>query len=509
MRKYEIPDSVVRLLYLLLEREIQKGYPSLSYSPEHDKAEDRHPAIRFAKGLDHIFSRLTRLPKIYDKSDSKFSTSIFTIGGFNQYDINYLYSLRTPVERYRYYREEARYKRQLAILEEGIHDNYSKEDKGWIRARLRETKQNLKDLKEPGRDAYLTQFWSDLLYFNVSFDLPNRNRHCHILGVPGSGKTSLIKKLVYQDMQSDGAVIVMSPKGNLISTLSRVPCDRTIWIEDWSDVGLNLLDLDPALFVWVLESLLESDPSPRQKAYLLYATTKVKNLTELEAFLNTKPPEEYKDVPLSIKWRLDILLKGSPTVRDIFSRDTNLDILDVMDSGKVLLLDTQSLGEAGSSLVGRFIVALISLSIKKRKNKRPCYCYLDEFPQYITEHLEYMLDLAREANLGLHLAHQNLAQLSPRLKASVHNSALKWVGKVNYDDSREMGREMGVDPDTLKNQPDFQFMFYGFPKAFPIKINWYDVDNLATAHADHFTPQQSMPKQTKVENVDSDDENAW
>jgi hypothetical protein len=466
LKHFDIPPSVVNLLYLLLLREIQKDYPSLDYTPEFE-TDHEEPALRYAKGLIFIFERL---PKIYDVTEGKLSATLFNVSELTLDDATeVLYDLCTPVHQLRYEARRERYEQIIA----SSYDTFE----------LRNAKDQLKKLKEPKITPHLTQFWRDLLFFNVSFELPYRNEHCHILGAQGTGKTSLIKKLVYQDMQTDAAVIVMAPKGNLITTLAGLPSDRTIWVKDWSEVGLNLLDLDPSLFVWVLESLLESEPTSRQKAFLLYCTKHVKNLTELKAFLQKKPPDEFKDVPMSISWRLGLIPED---VEQIFSRPTNIDIRDVMDSGKVLLLDTKRLGEAGSPLIGRCIVALISLCIKKRKNKRFCYVYLDEFPQYVTDHVAYMLDMAREANVCLHLAHQTLAQLTPRLKASVHNSAIKFVSRCNASDAAEMGREIRVDAEVLQSQPRLQFMFYGLTKPFPIKINWDDVDRIATTYREHF-----------------------
>lgn len=497
--KRGLPDSVIEVLYYLLLREIEKGYPALAFN---QKYEDLGPQSKYHDGLWLVFKKL--IPNVLDAGRGTLTAPLKDVAALTKEDFIALFDLSIPT---RFYETRlASLRRRIGISQDGLSLARKSDEPGYVTEftdKLRTLKDELKDLKptpslaESYKQATkyetflrLPQFWHDLLNFNVSFDLPNRNRHCHILGAPGTGKTSLIKKLVYRDMQTDEAVIVMAPKGNLISTLARLPSNRTIWVNDWSQVGLNLLDLDPSLFVWVLESLLESEPTPRQKAFLLYCTDAVKNLAELKAFLKKKPPEEYKEVPASISWRLDLLLKQSPAIDSIFSRETNLDILDVMDSGKVLLLDTQALGEAGSSIVGRFIVALISLSIKKRRNKRLVYVYLDEFPQYITDHIAYMLDMAREANVCLILAHQTLAQLSPRLKASIHNTALKFAGKCNYDDSREMGREMSVDPDTLKNQPDFQFMLYGLNNPFPIKITWDEIDKLATSHANHFNAPQ-------------------
>src|SRR6185436_17420689 len=58
---------------------------------------------------------------------------------------------------------------------------------------LQEAKQDLKTLKPPEPEPYTPDIFDWLLRFEVSFALPHRNEHCHILGAPGTGKTELIK----------------------------------------------------------------------------------------------------------------------------------------------------------------------------------------------------------------------------------------------------------------------------------------------------------------------------
>lgn len=488
LKRFDVPETVVRLLYLLLQREIENGYQSLGSPVFDDPAE---PGLRFTQGLIHIFSQL---PKIYDLDDSKFFAPIVSLAGLAD-DPSYFYSLRTPTEYFSYLKAQRNYKTEINHLQNVLDNRVSGQDVSYERWLLRRAKENLKDLQPPDRTPYLTAFWIDLLNFNVSFDLPHRNEHCHILGAPGTGKTELIKKLVYQDMRA-GSVIVMAPKGNLISTLAKLPHD-SIWINDWSQVGLNLVELGTDLLIWVFEALLDTEPTPKQKAFL-YTASSVKTLTEFRLKLKTPEPT-YRETAEQIAWRLDLLL-SNPVIEGIFSRPTNIDIRKIMDEGKVLLLDTQSLGEIGSPFIGRFIVALIALATKTRQNKNPAYVYLDECPVYITEHIEQLLDMAREANVCLHLAHQTLAQLSPRLKASIHNTAIKFVSRCNYDDASEMAKQMNLSAEVLKNQPRLQFMLSAFKNPIPIKIIPGEIDRFATSHREHFISPH--PVSTEIKSTD-------
>jgi Type IV secretion-system coupling protein DNA-binding domain len=73
-------------------------------------------------------------------------------------------------------------------------------------------------------------------------------RHLHVIGPTGSGKSTLLLGLISQDMAAGRGVVVLDPKGDLVSdVLERVPASRTQDVvvldptDDSRPVGLNLL----------------------------------------------------------------------------------------------------------------------------------------------------------------------------------------------------------------------------------------------------------------------------
>lgn len=360
-------------------------------------------------------------------------------------------------------------------------------------------------------------------YINELMKSPARFEHTHILGATGTGKTELLKQLIADDVETNASVIVMAPKGNLIRTLARMTtldADRLILIEPDAHVALNLFDLGPELLIYVFESLLESEPTPKQKAFL--NQMKVKNLAEFRAFLKKKHDNLYSKTAEEMQWRLDLLL-SNPLIEQMFSHPhTQVYMDEIMSAGKVLLIDTslKKLGEIGSSFFGRFFIALIALATERREPPlRPVYVYIDECATYLTDYLESLLDRAREAKVGLTLAHQSLAQLTPKLEASIHNTALKYVGRCNDHDSKRMGAEMGVPHETLKNQQPLSFYFSGRGYRTQVRITAglldelphrtdRELQSLIARQREHFTPLH--PLSTK-ENIPVDDPgtNAW
>lgn len=524
-KEFDLPDTVVHLLYLLLQQEIENNYRSLRYTPNEELADHRNPAMRFAKGLLHIFSKL---PKIYDASDSSFTATIHALSHFNDDDTKVLYDLCTPVELYTYWREQSRYKMEINDLQDIIDQKESGDDVSWQRIKLRHAKDALRALKEPEGNPYLTPFWSRLLFFPVSFQLPKQVRfeHTHCLATPGSGKTTLLQSLIHQDIETNAAIIVMAPKGGMIDTLSRLKCidpARLIIVQPEKDfpVAINpfalkgddqLVDLLKEIF-----DSIDADATPKQSTLLEYCIRLMlcipgatiitlrdllkensvpPNLLQYVALLNedardffehdfAAPGKEgYRESKGQLMWRVRKLISKDAAYR-IFSQSENrIDLNEIMAAGKVLLIDTdwKSIGTEASAFLGKLFLAYIALATQQRDTKKPLravYVYVDEAWHYLTDYLNRFLDTARESRVGLTLAHQGLDQLSrisTQLESSVHRTSVKLIGTCDHKDSNKMAHEIHTDPLAIQTLPAFHFHLYarGFlGHPITIKVNPY------------------------------------
>lgn len=111
----------------------------------------------------------------------------------------------------------------------------------------------------------------------LALSVPDSLRHMHILGPTGVGKSTLIINLIVQDIKAGRGVVVLDPKGDLVSdVLDRVPAHRLndVCVLDVADqdrpVGLNLLggdDTDRELVtehvVGLLHNLYHANWGPR------------------------------------------------------------------------------------------------------------------------------------------------------------------------------------------------------------------------------------------------------
>ena len=158
-----------------------------------------------------------------------------------------------------------------------------------------------------------------------------------------------------------------------------------------------------------------------------------------------------------IKQRLYAVL-SIPTFDRLFSAPkSKISFFDAFNSGKIILINTAKdlLKSDGTAIFGRFILALIEHAVMERANlaedkRNPVFLYMDEAQDYFDETVETLLVQSRKYNFGLTLAHQNLAQLAPRLRAIfMSNTTIKLAGGVSDADARAIAPDMHTTPDFL------------------------------------------------------------
>ena len=158
-----------------------------------------------------------------------------------------------------------------------------------------------------------------------------------------------------------------------------------------------------------------------------------------------------------IKHRLYAVL-SIPTFDRLFSAPrSKIDFFDVLNEGTIILVNTAKdlLKTDGTEIFGRFVLSLIEHAIMERatlpeKDRTPTYLYVDEAQDYFDETIESLLVQGRKFNFGLVLAHQNLAQLNPRLRAVIMgNTTIKLAGGVSDSDARALAPDMRTTPDNL------------------------------------------------------------
>ncbi len=294
----------------------------------------------------------------------------------------------------------------------------------------------------------------------VSIPADQRLRHIHILGATGTGKSTLLKSLIMQDINQGGGLMCLDPHGDLIEDiLANIPEERIadVVLIDPHDaefpVGLNILvahsDIEKELLASDLVAVFrrfstswgDAMNSVLANAILAFLyNAKQYHLGDLRRFLIeapyrstilatvTDPDIVYywqAEYPIlksnsigSILTRLDAFLRPK-VIRNMLCQKQSLDFAQLMDSHKIVLVKLSQglLGAENSYLLGAFIVSKLQQTAMARqaqgaKERVPFFCYIDEFQHFITPSMASILSGARKYFLGLVLSHQDMNQIS-------------------------------------------------------------------------------------------------
>ena len=319
-------------------------------------------------------------------------------------------------------------------------------------------------------------------------------QHVHLLGATGSGKSTLITNLALQDIEAGRGVVVVDPKGDLITDLlDRLPeqaVDRLVLLdpdERAAPPTLNPLDGDdPDLAVdhlvgilhriWIahwgprIDDVLRAscltlmrrpgatltdiprllgDPDFR-RPYLAGLDDPV-GLGGFWAWYEQQSPAAQAQLVGPIMTRLRAFLLRS-FVRDVVGGATSsFDMGAVLDGGICLVRVPKGLlGDDTARLLGSFVVARVWQAATARARtgqplRAPASLYVDECQNFLTlpYRFEELLPEARGYGLALVLAHQHLGQLPRELHDALSaNARTKVYFSCSPEDARLLERHV-------------------------------------------------------------------
>jgi type IV secretory pathway TraG/TraD family ATPase VirD4 len=305
----------------------------------------------------------------------------------------------------------------------------------------------------------------------VALDMRDALMHTHLLGPTGVGKSELLANLALADIAAGRAVAVVEPKGDLIEALlTRIPTERERDVvlldptDDASPVGLNPLahgapDLVADQVLAVFHGLYGDLLGPRSAdvlhaGLLTLARSEHATLVALPLLLTNDrlrrrlTADLHDDVALAPFWgwfeslsdaerqqvvsplmnKLRPFLLRERVRRLLGQAEPRFDLRQLFTERKILLvpLNKGALGSEGASLIGSLLVAQLWRAAQTRSSiaperRHPVSVFVDEFQDYLNlpTDLADVLAQARGLSVGLTLAHQHLAQLSPSVRAAV------------------------------------------------------------------------------------------
>ena len=331
----------------------------------------------------------------------------------------------------------------------------------------------------------------------------DRRRHFYVIGQTGTGKSTLLKNMIVQDIQKGNGVCMIDPHGiDILDVLSMVPPERyddVIYFDPSytaRPMALNMLEYDeryPEQKTFVVNELFNifqklygavpESMGPMFEQYFRNATMLViedpttgSTLLDVSRVLSDKAYRQLKlshcKNPVIVQfWRevaekaggegalanivpyitskFDVFL-ANDFMRPIVAQEKSVfNFRQIMDEKKILLVNLAKgrLGDINANLIGLILVGKILMATLSRVDSfgqelPSFYFYIDEFQNVTTDSISTILSEARKYKLSLNVAHQFIAQLGEGIRDSVFgNVGSMAVFRVGSDDAEYLEKQ--------------------------------------------------------------------
>jgi hypothetical protein len=313
----------------------------------------------------------------------------------------------------------------------------------------------------------------------VKITREDRRRHIYVIGQTGTGKTTLLKNMVIQDIKNGDGVCFIDPHGDvaqeILGLIPKGRIDDVIYFnpgDTRKPIGLNILEYSPERpeeKTFIINTLIEiidklynlqitggpmfeqylrnalylimDDPS---WGYTLLEVSKVfvdeyfredllrkcKNYPVIE-FWTKQAPVVGGELSLEnmITW---VTSKLNPFILNEFVRPiiaqskSTIDFNQIMNERKVLIVNLSKglIGETSAYLMGMLLITKILLGAFARitipeEERKDFYLYVDEFQNFAFKGVASILAEARKYRLSMVLAHQYIKQLPEEIASAV------------------------------------------------------------------------------------------
>lgn len=350
------------------------------------------------------------------------------------------------------------------------------------------------------------------LFPNIRLSHHARTGHMYVVGKTGKGKSKFLQSCLFQDIAAGRGCGVIDPHSDLVADLLWALSVRGIL--DYPAQRERIVYVNPADHRYIIPfNVLQTPGAPYEVAQnvieafcrtwpeslreaphfsnvmlhaLLLLIRSQQTLVDLPRLLLNKPFREeiltaVGDASLTAFFhgRYDAWERRSPEMREstlnkvtaltlnphlklmLGQGENRLDFRQMMDEGKVLLVDLGGCDETSQKLIGSLITTGIEQAAFTRgENRRSFHCYIDEFQDFSassgsTKTLSKILSGARKFGLYMTLAHQNLSQLSERMQGAISNTWTKVLFGLSEDDALSFARFVGLgnmDPSEIKHE---------------------------------------------------------
>jgi hypothetical protein len=380
--------------------------------------------------------------------------------------------------------------------------------------------------------------------------LPVAERHTHLycIGTTGQGKSKFLENLFVQDILAGRGCGLIDPHTDLArDTLSHLSSagyfrdpqsyERLIYFDPTrSDYVLPFNILKSPFHPYIVaQQVIEAfrrtwpqalEEAPRFSnialAALLVLIETGQTLVEMPTLLTNKTYREHllkqvqnEDVVDYFHSRFDKWDRDGPTMAEsvlnkvtaftfnpylkhiLGATENRLDFKEIMNQGKVLIVDLGRCDPETRRLVGSLVTTGMEMAAMSRIDqdgeRKPFYMFIDEFQDFSANEgaaktLAQILSECRKFGLYLHLAHQTLGQLHGRISSALGNVGIRVVFSIDREDAVVMAPKLfSVDTEAVKHDAQTESQH---PMYSPLQEQWEN----ATASIQRLRPRHALIK---------------
>lgn len=359
-----------------------------------------------------------------------------------------------------------------------------------------------------------------------------REKHTYILAKSGSGKSELIKALIYGDiLANESAIILIDPHGDLAEQVAffrpdifKNGVDDVVYIDptlrddlspsinpfDIPFTSENELSRNTQEILRILEVLLQGADTTAQMSAILEpciaVLLRMKNasFSDLQRFMDddenadlialgrksTNPQhakifenkfqsKQYESTKNGLYTRMQLLL-NDPIFQNLISNKTTINLSQLIEQKKVIIFKL-SLGEGGSRSMeafGRFVVGMVRIIALQRssipeEDRMPTHLYIDEIQNFITDDLKKVLTQLRKYKVFLTSANQYAGQgYSPEMQKALFSSEVLLMGKNESKTAKEVSNQINTPYQDIQNLSVGEFYLkIGSSDALKLKVS--------------------------------------
>lgn len=319
----------------------------------------------------------------------------------------------------------------------------------------------------------------------------DRLMHTYLIGKTGTGKSTLLKNMILQDIHHDRGVCLLDPHGDLVeeihnnvperrkkdiiyfnipdsnlnlryNPLRRVSYEKRALVASsiieafkklWSDAWgvklehflrsciITLLDQPKADLEGINKLLLD-------RTYRNQAIQHVVN-PSIQRFWKKEFPRYNRFDFLPVLNKVSGILSYPVIKRVLIENENEIYMRQAMDQGKIVLVNLAKghLGQDASHIIGALFVSSMSSAAFSRvtipeETRRPFHVFLDEFHNFTTKSLIDLFAELRKFRVSMTISHQYLGQLDDKVRQSIiGNVGTSIIFRLGTEDARFFARE--------------------------------------------------------------------